>query len=300
MTERKKLIVRLAGGLGNQLFTYAAARRLAKENAAELVVDQRSGFTNDRVYKQRYQLHRFRTSARQASSHERLEPFSRLRWALLRAKSRRLPFLERQLVLQDFIAFDARLLELRFEGTRYFEGYWQSERYFEDIASQIREELTPSPPKDPSNTSLLARITKELSVAIHVRFFDTLSEPSLNNIATEYYAQAITLMKQRFPGASYFVFSDDLDRSMRLAKHFNLRAIPSEQNSTLDRAYADLWLMSNCKNFIIANSTFSWWGAWLSKHSDKFVISPGVVQGTKTAWGFKGLTPENWHVIHNP
>jgi hypothetical protein len=299
MTQRKKLIVRLAGGLGNQLFTYSAARRLATVNGAELVVDHKSGFYIDRVYKQRYQLHHFRTSARLASYHERFEPFSRIRRAILRAKSRRLPFSERHLVAQDFIAFDARLLDLRFEATRYFEGYWQSERYFKDIADQIREELTPTPPNDPANTSLLARIVQDLSVALHVRFFDTQSEPSLNNIETEYYARAITLMKQRFPGASYFLFSDDLDRATRLAKHFNLRAVPSEQNSTFERAYADLWLMSHCKHFIIANSTFSWWGAWLSKNADKLVISPGVVQGTKTAWGFEGLIPETWHVIDN-
>ena len=299
MTRTKKLVVRLAGGLGNQLFTYSAARRLAKVNDAELVVDQKSGFDIDRTYRQRYQLHHFSTSARAATFRERLEPFSRVRWALLRASSRRRTFSERHLVLQDFIAFDARLLTLKFESTRYFEGYWQSERYFQDIADEIREELTPAPPRDPINTSLLAQISEVLSVAIHVRFFDTQTEPELNNIATEYYARAITLMKQRFPGASYFLFSDDLNRAMRLARNFNLRAIPSEHNSTLDRAHADLWLMSHCKHFIIANSTFSWWGAWLSKNAEKFVISPGVVQGTKTAWGFDGLIPETWHIINN-
>jgi hypothetical protein len=295
-----KLIVRLAGGLGNQLFTYAAAKRLAIVNNADLLIDAISGFARDFVYRQEYQLKHFAISGRLASRQERLEPCSRLRRALLREFSKRTPFDRRPLIFQEFRDFDPRLLALRFESTRYLEGYWQSEQYFQDIAPIIRSEFEMPPPPGQWNEKLTREIVRSESIALHIRFFDDQSPGTTNNVATKYYSSAIELMKSRFPDASYFLFSDNLSRAMDLVKQLKIRVTPSENNSSRELARADLWLMSHCKHFIIANSTFSWWGAWLSKNADKFVISPGVVEGTKTAWGFEGLIPETWHVIHNP
>ena len=138
-----KVIVRILGGLGNQLFCYAAARRLALVNDAELVLDTVSGFTYDRVYRRQYQLDHFNIPCRKATPTERLEPFGRLRRWLLRTWNRRLPFEKRSYIFQEGLDFDPRLLEFKPRGTVYLEGYWQSEKYFKDVEDIIRQEFWP-------------------------------------------------------------------------------------------------------------------------------------------------------------
>jgi hypothetical protein len=106
-----KLIVRIKGGLGNQLFCYAAARRLALVNDAELVIDDVTGFARDQQYRRRYMLDRFNILARKATPRERLEPFERYRRGVMRLLSRRKPFVERHYLEREGIEFDERLLE---------------------------------------------------------------------------------------------------------------------------------------------------------------------------------------------
>ncbi len=122
-----KLIVRIVGGLGNQLFCFAAARRLAMVNNIELVLDDISGFLYDHDYQRSYQLDHFNITCRKATSAERLEPLQRLRRALKRKWNQRIPFAQRSYHVQEGVDFDSRLLNLKPEGTVYFEGYWQSE-----------------------------------------------------------------------------------------------------------------------------------------------------------------------------
>lgn len=147
-TPVTKLIPRLFGGIGNQLFIYAAARRLALVNNAELVLDSVSGFTNDTVYQRHYQLDHFNIPCRQATAAERLEPFSRLRRKVLRWWNQRKPFKQRTYLVQESIDFDPRLLYYKPRGTVYLEGYWQSENYFKDIEDIIRHDLKIKPPED--------------------------------------------------------------------------------------------------------------------------------------------------------
>ena len=153
-----KVVTRIFGGLGNQLFAYAAARRLALANKAELVIDHISGFTYDSQYQRQYQLDHFAIPCSKATAAERLEPFSRIRRNLLRRWNARRPFEQRRYIQQQGIDFDPRLLTLRPSGTLYLEGYWQSEGYFKDVESQIREDLRIIPPKDDANQQMAVRI----------------------------------------------------------------------------------------------------------------------------------------------
>ena len=299
MKKDKKMVARIMGGLGNQLFIYAAARRLSLVNDAELVIDNLSGFRYDTQYKRYYQLDHFAIPCRKATPTERLEPFSRIRRNLLRRWNRRLPFGQRAYVVQENIDFDPRLLDMRPTKPLHLEGYWQSEGYFKDVELQIRQDLRIFPPTDAVNLACVQSMRQCPAVAVHVRFFDEpVSEKGINgnNAPSDYYARAVQAMEAQISGAHYFLFSD------RPAAARCLIPLPEERvtliyhNQGDENAYADLWLMTQCQHFIIANSTFSWWGGWLAEHPDKIVIAPSFVQmsSDKMWWGFDGLIPDSW------
>jgi len=295
-----KIITRIFGGLGNQLFCYAAARRLALINNAELVIDDVSGFAYDSVYKRKYQLSHFNIGARKATAFERLEPFSRFRRAILRHSNRKLIFSKRTYLMQEKIDFDSRLLNLNPTGTIYIEGCWQSEIYFNDIANILRDDLKIKPPIDSINISMAKKIGGCNSVALHVRFFDKIDEISINNVPDDYYNRAVSKMEDLVPGSHYFIFSDQPQDALIRIKLPSERITLVNHNRGDEYAYADLWLMMKCKHFIIANSTFSWWGAWLSDNLMKNIIAPRVEIKPSdgiTAWGFKGLLPKEWILL---
>ena len=292
-----KIIPRIFGGIGNQLFCYAAARRLALVNNSELALDHVSGFVRDDEYHRHYQLDHFNISCRKATSAERLEPMSRVRRYLKREMSRRRPFEERSYIHQEGIHFDPRLLIVKPHGTVYLEGYWQSEQYFKDVEPALREELRIVPPKDEINQAMAERIRICMAVAVHVRFFDAPRELGLNNVPGDYYERAVTTMESLAPHAHYFVFSDQPAAARDKIPLPDDRITLVSHNQGDENAYADLWLMTQCQHFIIANSTFSWWGAWLCDQDNKKVIAPVLklkAKQTVTSWGFKGLLPESW------
>lgn len=292
-----KIIPRIFGGLGNQLFCYAAARRMALVNNAELVIDDVSGFVYDDVYQRQYQLDHFNIPCRKAVAAERLEPFSRFKRYLKRRWSQQRPFAQRSYLIQEGVDFDSRLLHFKPQGTTYLEGYWQSEGYFKDIADILRQDLQITPPTDHVNQAMAAQILSCLAVAVHVRFFDEPLTNGVNNAPSDYYSRAIEAMEHFAPAAHYFVFSDKPEVARARIPLSDDRITLVAHNQGDENAYADLWLMTQCQNFIIANSTFSWWGAWLAANANKQVIAPGfeIIGGNKvTAWGFKGLLPKDW------
>jgi len=289
-----KVIVRVIGGIGNQLFSYAAARRLAIINDAELVIDSVSGFERDR-YGRVYQLDHFYIPCRKATPRERLQPLSRVRRGLKKKINSRRPFESRTYIQQEYIDYDARLLNVKVRGGVYIEGYWQSERYFKDIEDIIRRDLRIIPPLDQANISIAEKIRSQPSVSVHVRFFDASYGVKSDNAPLDYYARAIKKMEDGNTGLHYFIFSD---QTRLIKRHIPLpesRFTIVGHNKGEASAYADLWLMSQCDNFIIANSTFSWWAAWLSEHPHKVVIAPGFEKRNgKMWWGFDGLLPDEW------
>jgi hypothetical protein len=296
-----KIIPRISGGLGNQLFNYAAARRLALANNAELVIDDVSGFRYDTQYNRCYQLNHFAISCRKATPAERLEPFSRARRNLLRRWNLRLQFGQRRYLVQEGIDFDPRLLEIRPIKRLYLEGYWQSEGYFKDVEPEIRQDLRIIPPTDVANLACAERIHKQPAVALHVRFFDEPEVPvsaTGNNIPADYYARAVQEMEAQVSGAHYFLFSDRSEAARSRIPLPDHRITLVDHNLGDEKAYADLWLMTQCQHFIIANSTFSWWGAWLAENPNKIVIAPGFEKREgANSWGFKGLLPEAWNKV---
>ena len=296
----KKVICRIFGGVGNQLFCYAAARRLALINQAELVIDDVSGFLHDHTYQRYSQLEHFNITCRKATPTERLEPFSRARRYCRRKWNQRLPFNHRTFLTQEGMDFDPRLLSFKLQDNIYLEGYWQSEEYFKDIELTIRQDLKIKSSIDNINLKIAEKIQANTSVAIHIRFFDEPNTQSINahNASYNYYNQAIKYMEDKiYPPPHYFIFSDRPD-----AIHSHI-SLPSHRNTIIyhnkgdNNAYKDLWLLQQCQHFIIANSTFSWWGAWLAENMDKCIIAPSFEikhNNSLAAWGFKGLLPQKW------
>lgn len=295
---KNKLIVRICGGLGNQLFCYAAARRLALTNNAELVIDDTSGFSYDCLYQRKYQLDHFHIPCRKAKSWERLEPFSRIRRYLKRKINIRFPFEYRNFIIQEKTDYDQRLLELNFHGTVFMEGYWQSENYFKSIEETIRQDLRITPPTDKKNLCLAKNISRNNAVAVHARFFDEPNENSVHNAPSNYYKIATKKILETSHDAHFFLFSDRPEAAKKLISLPDNLITCVSHNIGDEAAYADLWLMTHCKHFIIANSTFSWWGAWLGENKQKQIIAPSFkIPNGKMSWGFNGLIPEEWICI---
>ncbi len=300
MNTRGKVIVRLIGGLGNQLFCYAAARRLALVNDAELVIDDVSGFSRDFAYERRYALEPFHISARKATPTERFEPLGRYRRRLAKFVASGRQFLKRKYVAQEGIEFDPRLLEFKVEGTVYLDGYWQSERYFKDVEDVIREDLRIIPPGDRINREMSEKIRSSNAVGVHVRRFgktEVGGAASEYNLDSDYYSRAAQWITARVESPHFFMFSDDPDTARKLMNIPEDVVTCVDHNRGEENAYADLWLLTQCKHFIIANSTFSWWGAWLSLFNSKRVVAPALKTGGMAAWGFKGLIPNKWLVL---
>lgn len=291
-----KIITRIKGGLGNQLFCYAAARRLALANNAELVIDDVTGFVRDQQYRRRYALDHFHIPTRKATPEERMEPFERYRRGVRKWLSRRRPFAQRRYVEQEGLDFDERLLALKVKGTLYLDGLWQSESYFRDVEQTIREDLRIIPPMDALNQRIAGEIRNSHAVALHVRWFDAPDSTATHNISADYYQRAIALMEEKIDSPRYFLFSDAPEAARAMLALPEGRITFVSHNRGDENAFADLWLMTQCRHFITANSTFSWWGAWLGGGKEKVVVSPDLElrEGKITAWNFSGQIPSGW------
>jgi hypothetical protein len=301
----RKVIVRLTGGLGNQLFCYATARRLAWFNNAELVLDTVTGFKYDVAYRRTYALSAFALPARLATAAEQMEPLGRLRRFIARKISQTKRLEHRSLIQQVGVDFDPNILKLRLQKeTIYFDAFGQSERYFSDIRELLLKDLAMSPPDDEYNQAMTKQIEDYLSVAVHVRWFDAGDSAHSSNTSRAYYAQAIRQFQVNFGNAHFFVFSDRPDQAEALLapliKGHSCTVV--RQNALSANAEADFWLMRQCQHFIIGNSTFAWWAAWLHEqsHPGTQIIAPSQnIDPAKsvTAWGFPGLLPERWTLL---
>ena len=294
---KKKVIVRVLGGIGNQLFSYAAARRLALHNEMELVIDDVSGFKYDHQFKRTNQLKNFSIPCRKATPGERMEPFSRLRRFLRKKHNRAKGFSKRDYILQEVFDFDNRLLDLNPVSDVYIEGYWQSENYFIDIEDIIRKDLEIIPPNDIINRKMADLISKKNSVAIHFRYFD-IADSGPDNLPLDYYNKAIKRIREEVISPHFFIFSDKPELAAENLTFSEGEYTLVQHNQGDEMAYADLWLMKQCRHFIIANSTFSWWGAWLSENKDKVIIAPKLDKKFgESWWGFDGLLPSTWILL---
>lgn len=244
------IIVKLVGGLGNQLFQYASARHLAQINKTDLKLDL-SEF-------QTYGLHRY--SLNHLNIIESIATESDFRLVN--------EFKERH------FHFDANYKSIG--DDLLLRGYWQSEKYFIDISTLIRNEFQVKTAISDRGNEVAMLIKECNSVSLHIRRCDykqgSYSDQILDVLNIDYYINVLEKLGEEEKNFKIFVFSDD-PRWVKTNLKLECAAVYVDHNSA-ETNYEDLYLMSLCKHNIIANSSFSWWGAWLNSNPDKKVYAP--------------------------
>lgn len=266
------IIAGLMGGLGNQLFEYAAGRALAHARGARLLLDI-SSYDTDHLGRQ-YRLDRFHVRAEQATTAD-VQRVTRqgqrdLVSRVWRRIERGLPSYWRSVFVDREEGSDSELFRIR--RSVVLRGYWQSERYFQSIGPLLRQELTLRAPPEGPNAELAQEITDRDAVSLHLRRGDYVANNSHVVLSSAYYHAAVARIGRETLDAHYYVFSDDIPWCRQ---HLDL-ALPMTfvDHNGPEADYEDLRLMSQCKHHIIANSSFSWWGAWLGQRPGQVVVAP--------------------------
>ncbi|MDB4655125.1 alpha-1,2-fucosyltransferase [bacterium] len=296
---KKKIVVRLQGGLGNQLFIYASTKSLALRSDAEHLLDYISGFERDFAYKRSYQLHRFNISSDLCSDSDRFEPFGRQRRFYMRNAYRNSDFKYSKYIFQTSSSFSQEFLQLETRFPKvYVEGYWQSQKYFEDINTIIRNEFQLKDDLMPDVLVAKNQIVRQNSVCVHFRSFSAESQTSKHHVAEvskRYYKAAFNFILSTIPAAHFYIFSDKRSDAFKVLPLENIsHTFVSDLLEQTD-PFSDLYLMTQCRHHIISNSTFAWWGAWLNNDPSQIVISPRMEETNQ--WGFSGLIPDKWLVL---
>ena len=267
------IIVRLKGGLGNQMFQYALGRALQHRRGDELRLDV-TYLLGDSVFKwdvpRNYELDVFQ-----------IQPAFAYIPRLLRRAPRRLGDAEAVPRKQSFVAenefgFHPEILDLTAPNL-YLDGYWQSQSYFAGIADEILDAFRFRMPLSPSGREMARTIASVNSISVDVRRGDYISVESSRNalgfVGEDYYRRGIDWIKVNIPDPQLFVSSDDLPWCREHLK-FDLPITWLDQNYAGWKFSEKLQLMSMCKHFLISNSTFAWWAAWLARNDQKLVACP--------------------------
>lgn len=288
------VIANILGGLGNQMFQFAAARALALDRGTDLRLDT-SGFADYRLH-QGFQLGEAFAGDFHVATGSDIRAI--LGWQRTRIAQR---ILARPAMAR--LRKDSLVIEPHFqywEGIHgaparcYLKGYWQSERYFLRHARRLRADFSFRSPLSERNAVLADRIRQCDAVSLHVRRGDYV----LNHVTAathglcslDYYQAAVRHIVQHIGNPVFFVFSDD----MPWVKQHLVLPGPVEHVDHNQRAYDDMHLMSLCKHHVIANSSFSWWGAWLNPGPDKIVVAPRQWFAVERAT--EDLLPATWVV----
>lgn len=289
------IVVKLIGGLGNQMFQYATARTMADNHDARLKLDI-SGFERYRL--RRYELGDFNIRAEIAGPDDMTFFRVSLRrcsiWQCLKRRSFSLS--PKPVFRERAFAYNEELSDIK--PPVYLEGYWQSERYFLLNSKAIREDFTLRCDLDGANREMLTHIESVNAVSLHVRRGDYVDDPNTNEFhgicSLEYYRAAIECVADRVEKPHFVVFSDDQEWAGRNIS-FDYPATFVTLNSK-DRGVLDMALMQRCRHHIIANSSFSWWGAWLNPSASKLVIAPKR-WFNNVSHDTRDLIPPSWIVL---
>lgn len=287
------IILHLSGGLGNQMFQYAYGRANAIKLGAVLKLEVtdptliiHNGFELERI---------FNIKASEAAQTDiqavlgifRHRPIRKLIKATGLSKVFKSPCIE-----EPHFHFSPEMLAI--SDNSYISGYWQSEKYFLEIESEIRSDFVFKLPMSQQNADVAETISRTNSVSLHVRRNDFANNSRINAThglcSLEYYKAAIGYIAKRVEFPHFFVFSDDaawVKKNLKI--DFPCEFVDQNQGK---ESYNDMRLMSLCQHHIIANSSFSWWGAWLNPCVEKIVVVPKqwFIKKTNT----QDLIPHSW------
>ena len=277
------LELKLSDGLGNQLFQYATGRSLCVKNRIPFFLLNTDSFRNNPLGR-KYGLNNFCISGKVIDS--------RFVHKLLRKDTRYNNLLKRVPGYKTVTEDVSVLQDLSTKTTIFtaLQGYWQSEHYFKDIRPILLAELVPV------NIHPLPHWTSEKNtVAVHVRRGDYLTETGIGALTKEYYDRAMDLIRNKVSDPLFVFFSDDIEWCKGV---FRDQRIVHFEHKDWSEDYLQLFLMSKCKHQIIANSSFSWWGAWLNQNPDKLVIR-AKTPFVNMAYVHTSYYPDAWISINN-
>lgn len=281
---RKKLIVRLKGGLGNQMFQYAFGRSLALKNDMRLKIDAVTGFALDKVCRRNFSMSIFPITTDFANLCEQL-PF----W-FETALNRFLPGFQNLIrhrpwglyMYDTNRRYHKEIAEFDFQKNVakniFMDGFWQSEHYFNDYGELLRKEFSLPVPRDDLSLSMAKKIERCDSVSVGVRLFEEVpgaSQQGLGGLVPfSFYEDGAIRIADKIKNPTFFVFCTKEDGVRgKLCLPGNVYYV------THDNGYKGemkrLWLISRCAHHILSNSTFYWWGAWLAEHkqSEQLIIA---------------------------
>ncbi len=290
------IIVKLMGGLGNQMFQYAAGRRLAEKHSTTLKLDL-AEFEKNKL--RRYSLYCFHIWEHIATKNEisSIKDNSHNILNQLKQKiNKRLDlkyYRKGNYIIEKYFNFDASILTC--PNNILLKGYWQSEKYFADISDILQREFVVKYQQDPQSQRFAELIQSTESVSLHVRRTDYVQNALTNQIHgtcdQDYYDHSVGYISDRVSNPHFFVFSDEPQWAKdNLKLGFPTTIVDCNDAS---RNYEDLRLMSMCQHNIIANSSFSWWGGWLNSNPEKLVIAPQKWFNDETR-NTQDIIPEQW------
>ena len=286
------VVIELSGGLGNQMFQYALYKKF--ENLGKDVVMETSFFRSGQDLRQ-LELGIFPVKYREITDKEaaNIRGYGYQDNIIDKIRHKLTP--RNYAVYMDKIEiFQPEIFEM---DQVYLSGYWQNENYFKDIKEIISKDFVFSDELYKRNKAFCDKLENENSVSVHIRRGDYLTVENTRihgNICTEtYYVNAMKYIEERVVNPQFYIFTDDLDWAKEKYQGTNITIVEGNRE---DSSYVDMFLMSRCKHNIVANSTFSWWGAWLNTNADKLVLSPpkwfNNFEKAKVAC-------ENWILIEN-
>lgn len=283
-------IVNVIGGIGNQLFQYAfyfGLKKRTEGNAKLAILD-----FSDYALHQGYELEKaFSLNEDYCSQAEKEQIYQYKknfinRWLRDFRCIDKLGFTEKKVERLTYID-----IPKKYESKNlFYKGYWQSYKYFSDVESTLRDKLQFVPFTDEKNIRFIEQISGQETVSLHVRRGDYNSHANLGGICDlVYYQNAIKVALEKLTNPLFIIFSDDIDWCKKSLALENARYVDW---NTGDSSFRDMHLMSVCNHNIIANSTFSWWGAWLNSNPNKMVIAPDMWMRNKSST--KDLIPSTW------
>lgn len=251
------IISKIQGGLGNQMFQYAYGRNLSNKYNTEFILDSRFYDYQD---KREFSLNKFPNTI----LNTKLSVNSQI-----------------HTIVDDF---NYRELPNPIGFNYYLDGYWQSEKFFNESADLIRDDFKPS--EETISKLIKTPLVDTNTVSLHIRRTDYVTSNGYHPVQSmEYYNNAIDSIGDY---DNIFIFSDDLNWCKENLNFKNMIFIDGFTD------IEDLHLMSMCKHNIIANSSFSWWGAWLNTNLDKKVIAPSNWFGEQANLNTSDIIPDSW------
>jgi len=303
------ILLRLVGGLGNQMFQYAMASSVARRTRQELHLDLSwiRQIEKELAVDDIYGLGIFSFEEKFSTPDEvhYFFPSGKFSAKLWRAVNLMLPFAWRKVLEEREMGYRPAIMNIR-HSVYFYMGYWQSEKYFSDFVEDIRKDFAFR--EDirhmiGKRRPVLDLIQKSNAISLHIRRGDYAQNPKLGEIflsfTMQYYIDAARYVAERLENPVFFVFSDDIPWAKENL-HIPYEVCYIDDNiQTNDRevghkakGYEDMYLMTQCKHNIIANSSFSWWGAWLNGNPNKIVIAPE--KWCNGSFNYSDIVPEQW------